>query len=144
MYNLDLVDAAFKDAFPARTEATSLEYVSVESKGEGKLAVVMRVIRWDVHTETGVQSIRDVIEQEVGFTMNSLDLTGIGRLREYVAALVKVIEKALLHPDTEVALPHDLMDFSALKLAKANTEAEFIAALSVASRLGKYLAMPPR
>jgi hypothetical protein len=139
MYNLDLVDAAFKDEFPVRTDATSLEYVSIESRGEGKLVVVMRVVRWDINAETGVQSVRDVIEQEISFTVKSLDLAGVGRLREYVAALVKVIEKALLHPDTEMAYPNDLMDFSALKLAKANTEAEFIAALSVPSRLGKYL-----
>jgi hypothetical protein len=143
MYNLDLVDAAFKETFPARTELSSLEYVSVESKSEGKLAVVMRVIRWDQHPETGVQSIRDVIEQEVGFSVKSLDLAGIGRLREYIAALVKVIEKALLNPESADAYPHDLMDFSALKLAKANTEAEFIAALSVPSRLGKYLPTSP-
>jgi hypothetical protein len=139
MHNLDLVHAAFKDAFPARTVARSVEYVSVESRAEGKLTVVMRVVHWDTHPETGVESIRDIVEQEVSFAVKSLDLAGVGRLREYVAALVKVLDQALHHPATETAYPHELMDFSALKLAKANTEAEFIAALSVPSRLGKYL-----
>jgi len=118
---------------------SSVEYVSVEAKEGGKLAVVMRVVRWDEHPETGVQSIRDVIEQVIQFSVKSLDLAGVARLREYVTALSKVIEKALLHPDAQMAYPHDLMNFSALKLAKAQTEADFIAALSVSSRLGKYL-----
>lgn len=140
MVNLDLVDAAFRDAFPAKTEATSLEYVSVAAPSEGKLTVVMRIVRWDINPETETMSIRDVIEQEITFGVKSLDLASVARIREYSAALVKVVEKALTHPDAQFACPDDLMDFSALKLAKAHTEADFIAALSVPSRLGKYLA----
>jgi hypothetical protein len=139
MYNLDLVDAAFRDAFPAKSDLSSVEYVSVEAKDNGKVAVVIRLVRWDVNEETQVQSIRDVIEQEISFSMKSFDLAGIGRLREYVTALSKVLEKALPQTENEFLYPQDLMDFSALKLAKAQTEADFTAALSVPSRLGKYL-----
>lgn len=89
-------------------------------------------------------AFKDVVEQEINFSVKSLDLTGVARIREYVSALAKVIEKALLHPETESACPHDLMDFSALKLARANTEADFVAALSMPSRLGKYLTLAPQ
>jgi hypothetical protein len=143
MINLDLVDAAFKDAFPAQTETVSVEYVRIEAKEGNKLAVVMRVVRWDINRETSVMSLRDVVEQEIAFAVKSLDLASVARIREYAAALAKVIEKALLHPDTDTLYPDDLIDFSALKLAKAQTEADFIAALSVPSRLGKYLTPAP-
>ena len=137
MYNLDLVDAAFKDAFPARTDALTVDYVNVASRGDGTLVVTARIIRWD--TSEAAPSIRDVIEQELPFTMLRFDLAGITRLRTYLAALVKVIERALLHPAADTMMPGDVLDFSALKLVKANTETEFITALSMPSRLGRYL-----
>ncbi|MEO8700259.1 MAG: hypothetical protein ABI867_09455 [Kofleriaceae bacterium] len=138
MFNLDLVDAAFRDAFPAATETNSVEYVSATGE-DTAITVTMRIVRWDVDEAAGTTSIRDVVEQEITFPVKNLDLAAVGRLREYIAALSKVIERALAHPDVATVDLDELVDFSALKLQKSQTEADFVAALSVPSRLGKYL-----
>ena len=74
----------FKNVFPIKdfSESASLEYVSY-SLGEPKydvdecrqkeltyavpLKVLLRLVVWDVNSETGARSIRDVKEQEVYF-----------------------------------------------------------------------------
>src|SRR5512134_3789851 len=78
------LQAVFKSVFPIRdfSESSSLEFVSYhldkpkydvdECRQRGMtfaapIKVVIRLVVWDVNEETGVQSIRDVKEQEVYF-----------------------------------------------------------------------------
>jgi hypothetical protein len=138
--NLDLLHKVLVESFPARAPMASLEYVEVTEKRAGVYGVVIRLVVWDVNKETGVQSIRDVKEQEVSLKVPQLDLATIARIGEFVRALVRVASQAIQHTDVECYMPADFIDFSPLKLAKSNTETEFVAALSMPSRLGKYLA----
>src|SRR6476659_4411077 len=78
------LQSVFKSVFPIRdfSETSSLEFVSYnfekpkydvdECRQRGMtyaapIKVVIRLVVWDVNEETGVQSIRDVKEQEVYF-----------------------------------------------------------------------------
>src|SRR5687767_1999811 len=78
------LQAVFKSVFPIKdfSETSSLEFVSYnlekpkydvdECRARGMtfaapIKVVIRLVVWDVNEETGVQSIRDVKEQEVYF-----------------------------------------------------------------------------
>ena len=144
MINLDLLDNVFRDAFPARAASlrASLEYYKVEPRGDGTLDVVVRLVVWDVNAETGYQSIRDVKEQAIRLPVMGLDIATLARLGELTRALVVVASKALETPDLERMMPSDFVDFSPLKLVKATTEADFVAALSAPSRLGRYLTNP--
>src|SRR5207342_2465115 len=78
------IQGVFKSVFPIKdfSETSSLEFVSYnlekpkydvdECRARGMtfaapIKVVIRLVVWDVNEETGVQSIRDVKEQEVYF-----------------------------------------------------------------------------
>ena len=148
MSNLDLLHKAFVDHFPARSEddpardhRASLEFVEVNER-DGGYGVVVRLILWDVNPTTSVESIRDIKEQDVFLKLAGLDLASIGRMHELNAALVRVLAKALAHAEVETLMPHDLLDFTPLKLAKAKTTDDFVAALQAPSRLGRYLPNP--
>jgi hypothetical protein len=140
--NLDLLNKAFDEAFPASTPAATVQFVEANDRGGGKYGIVMRLLCWDVDPETGVQSIRDVKEQELELEVRGLDLATLGRIRELACALVNVLERVLDHPEIEDCTPQDLVDLSPLKL-KASTEAEFVAALLTPTRLGRYLPARP-
>lgn len=134
------IDALFRASFPARAsnELSTLEYVLTEARGDN-FAVVMRLIGWDVSPEDPSGKtlwIRDVKEQEIHFDPGDSNLE---RLQQYVTALVYVLGQALAHPEVGTLMPHDLFITDVLKLAKPRTDADFVKALSVGSRLGKYL-----
>jgi hypothetical protein len=138
MSHIDLVHEALTLAFPAKSEHASLEFVDAEARENGGVGVTLRLIVWDVNAETGVQSIRDVKEQQCYMPGDTSD----ARLHAFAQALAHVLSRALAHPEIDYLMPHDLFICSPLKLKKAHTEADFIAALSVRSRLGRYLAAP--
>jgi hypothetical protein len=138
--NLDLLERAFQSHFPAKAENDRAEvcYVEATARDGGGYGVVFRLIIWDVQGET--MSIRDVKEQEIYLDLPGLDLATLGRMHELNAALVRVLAKALTHAEVDTLMPHDLVNFSVLKLAKVQTENDFVKALSAPSRLGRYLA----
>lgn len=122
-------------AFPAQGGLASLEYVeTVPAEGDG-ISVVVRLVVWDIGP-AGTKSIRDVKEQQVWFDL--ADSTK-ERLTIYVRALVAVLSRALAVANVDLLMPHNLLVSSPLKL-KAQTEEQFVKALSMRSRLGKYLA----
>lgn len=139
MIHLDLVDNALRETFPASSDLISLEYVRVDARDEATLVVTMRIIRWERGPGDEHRMIQDVLEQELEVRVGRLDLAMVARLRDYAAALVAVAARALLHPSAGTLLPADLADWSALSLKRATTQDDFVAALSVPSRLGKYL-----
>jgi len=122
-----------KDSDTALLSA-SLEHVEVVDRPNGELAVVVRLIVWQIDREADTRSIRDIKEQEVyaGPPVRT------SRFAAFTGALVRVLEEALTSADVERLMPHDLMNFTPLKL-KATTEDEFAKALRMKSRLGKYL-----
>lgn len=132
----------FREAFPAAADRASLEFVEVVDQPDA-FGIVIRLIVWDVDEAAGVQSIRDVKEQQVHLRLPAYDDASLARLGTFVRALVQVASRALAYPEIDVCMPHDLMQFGALKLAKAHTEADFVRALSVKSRLGRYLPATP-
>ena len=132
------LDEALRGAFPASAELASLEYVSVEDIDPDTFGIVMRLIIWEASGPDKV-SIRDVKEQRIALRLDEFDRAAFGRVVEMFHALVDVASRALAHPDMEMLMPHDICDFSALKLSRAHTKDDFIRALCKPSRLGKYL-----
>lgn len=132
------LDELFRARFPVRaaSERASLEFVEVAPMGES-YGVTLRLVVWDVDGET--MSIRDVKEQQVWFDPRD---SSVVRLTQYLKAYDYVASRALAHPEIEMLMPHDLFDGRVLKLAKAQTDVDFVKALSVKSRLGKYLTGP--
>lgn len=128
----------FAESFPARSanERASLDYVETLERDNGGFAVVVRLVIWDIDEAAGTMSIRDVKEQEIWFDPHGSSLE---RLGQYMKALVHVLSLALAHSDVDCLMPHDLLDASPLKLAKAQTDVQFVRALEQKSRLGKYL-----
>jgi hypothetical protein len=49
------------------------------------------------------------------------------------------MQDVLASPEVDTLMPHDLLDWSALELQKAETVEDFDKALRMKSRLGKYL-----
>jgi hypothetical protein len=138
MTEREQIHTAFSELFPVKSESgcASLEYVTLTDEPRG-FAVVLRLVVWDVNEETGVQSIRDIKEQQI--------YLGSPKLQYFVPfmnALAKVVSRVLSSPMIETMMPHDLVNFGVLKLANATTEADFVKALSVKSRLGKLLPQP--
>lgn len=95
--------------------------------------VVVRLITWD---EDGV---RDIKEQEVfGPAPLFVDLE---RLRAFALGHAEALRQALKAVGTkdEYLMPHDLLHFRVLELARPRTPEEFTAALMTKKRLGKLL-----
>lgn len=129
------VHEVFSATFPAKaaTERATLEYVETVAMPDG-FGIVVRLIIWDEHA--GTLSIRDIKEQQVWLDPNDASRE---RLTEYARAFVKIASLALTHHEVETLMPHDLLISNVLGLSKPQTEDEFARALSVKSRLGKYL-----
>lgn len=131
------IHGVLSEAFPAKAERASLEYVETVTRPAGGFAVVVRLIIWDSTDGGETLSIRDVKEQEVWFDPYD---SSVERLSAYATAFVHVASCALANVETvEVLMPHDLFVSNALKLSRAVTYLDFVKALSVKSRLGKYL-----
>lgn len=137
---IDLLHKAFADHFPIQTELLELAYVEVEQR-DGGYAVVVRLIAWEPGRDPDTLQIRDVTEQSVWVTDKVLDLPTLVRLRELLAAMTKVLPRALEHPQAPLAMPHDLLDFTPLA-KKIATEAEFVKALERSRHLAPYLSKP--
>ena len=131
------IDALFRASFPASAanELATFEYVSTEARGDN-FAIVMRLIGWQADAETYTRSIIDVKEQAIYFDPGD---SNVERLKQYVNALIEVLSRALEHPEVSTLMPHDLFVTNVLKLNKAHTHEQFVKALSVKSRLGRYL-----
>ena len=137
---LGLLHQILSDAFPAKSETVSLEYIEVEPlERANSWGGTFRLIVWEIDESTGVQSIRDVKEQQVYLGLTDLEVATLARFNEVVRALVRVLNRALAYPHVETLMPHDLIDFRPIKLVTARTEDDFVAAYEVKSRLGRYL-----
>ena len=126
----------FSSEFPlkGRNELASLEYVEIADRPDGNFAVVIRLICWDENN--GVQSIRDVKEQQIYLPVDDCSFE---RLVLYLRGMDMALQDVLASKEVETLMPHDLLDWSALKLAKAETAEDFDKALRMKSRLGKFL-----
>lgn len=121
----------------ASNDLASLEFVEItEREQRGDFGVVVRLIIWEPAGEDKL-SIRDVKEQDVFLDM-PIECT-LARLDIYLRALQAVLADVLASKQVEYLMPHDVVDFSALKLVRAQTADDFAKALRVKSRLGKYL-----
>lgn len=124
-------------AFPAQAERASLEYVETVTRPTGGFAIVVRLVLWDLSADGNTRSIRDLKEQEVWFDPHGSSLE---RLSTYATAFVHVASCALGNVErVEWLMPHDLFISNVLKLSRAVSYLDFVKALSVKSRLGKYL-----
>ena len=131
------IHGILSEAFPAKAERASLEYVETVARPTGGFAVVVRLIVWDSSDGGETLSIRDVKEQEVWFDPND---SSVERLAAYATAFIHVASCALANIETvEVLMPHDLFISNVLELSRAETYLDFVKALSVKSRLGRYL-----
>ncbi|HEY5926392.1 MAG TPA: hypothetical protein VIV11_32120 [Kofleriaceae bacterium] len=134
----DFLDQTLRAEFPATANLASLEYVSVEQLDAERFGIVVRLIIWE-DDGNGKQSIRDVKEQEIRLQLDAIDQASPDRVGEMVRALVDVASRALASAEIDYLMPHDIMDFSPLKLSRAQTKVDFMRALAKPSRLGKYL-----
>ncbi len=131
------IHGVLSEAFPAKAERASLEYVETVTRPTGGFGVVVRLIVWDSSDDGATLSIRDVKEQEVWFDPHG---SSVERLAAYATAFIHVASCALANVETvELLMPHDLFISNVLKLARAEAYLDFVKALSVKSRLGKYL-----
>ena len=148
MTSPEIVDIAerIRDCFPLGAEPFTLEIVEGATgrwiRGTEPAAVAtIRSIAWDVDLSTGNMSIRDIKEQEVnmGWPVYFEDMQ---RVAAYFSALSAILtELGKHHPDEiDSLMPADLMHPEVLTLRRANTVADFDAALRVKSRLGLLLA----
>jgi hypothetical protein len=134
----DQVYAVLAASFPVTSSATSIEFADVVEQPTGKLGVVVRLVAWDVDAATDVRSIRDVIEQEISLRPP----TDLFRFAAFASALVRIVARALEHPGSARHMPIDFIKFDALDRLTYSTEDDFARALSVKSRLGRYLPAP--
>lgn len=131
------LEEIFAAEFPlkAKNDLAELAFVELSDRGNGLYGVVVRLICWaDDH---GTLSICDVKEQDIFLDLPE-DCT-FERLVMYMRGMDMAMHDALASPEIETLMPHDLLDWSALKLQKAETVEDFDKALRMKSRLGKYL-----
>ncbi len=127
----------FSTEFPlkAKNELASLEFVELSDRGDGEYGMVVRLVVWD--EIDGRRSIRDIKEQDC-FIKLPEDCT-FERLVTYLRGMDMAMQDVLAGPQVETSMPHDLLDWSALALRKAETAEDFDKALRLKSRLGKFL-----
>jgi hypothetical protein len=127
----------FSSEFPlkAKNELASLEFVELDDRGDDAFGIVVRLIVWDHNND--MLSIRDVKEQSCYLDLPD-DCT-FERLVTYLRGMDMAMQDVLASPQVETLMPHDLLDWSALDLARAETVEDFDKALRMKSRLGKFL-----
>ena len=131
------LEEIFAAEFPlkAKNDLAELVFVELSDRGTGLYGVVVRLICWaDDH---GTRSIRDVKEQDIYLDLPE-DCT-FERLVMYLRGMDMAMQDVLASPEVDTLMPHDLLDWSALELRKAETVEDFDKALRMKSRLGKYL-----
>lgn len=137
--SIDEVNNALQQWFPMGTRDETVTFEFVELAWEDHPRLVMRLLGWDV-TETGQRSIRDIKEQEIDG--RAIAGTSLDRLVNYLEALKLVmLDRKPTEPET--LMPDDVITFSGLSLATANSVEDFVKALRAKSRLGKHLAAQP-
>ncbi len=110
---------------------------------QGGLSAVIRLIVWDDDGES--RSVRDVREQHVVLVPAALR-DEPERVRTFVGAWAALMPEVLerLGDEAQLMMPHELVDFSALKLARAETADDFRRALLAKGRYGRFFAAPRR
>lgn len=136
---IDEVNNALQQWFPMGTRDETLTFEFVELAWEDRPRLVMRSVAWDT-TETGQQSIRDIKEQEIDG--GPIAGASLDRLVNYLEAM-KLVMLDLNVAEIETLMPHDVITFSGLALATANSVEDFVKALRAKSRLGKHLVAQP-
>jgi hypothetical protein len=140
MSNLrDELQAAFAAAFPPTNAMACIELANqVEDLGDGRFGFTMRLTVCDLDAQ-GRQSIRDVKEQQLTPNLSKL-VSNPQRTAAFARAHAAVLSQVFAsHGEIECLMPHDLVSFQPLLLAKSKTEDDFAKALATKSRLGKYL-----
>jgi hypothetical protein len=135
---IDELRELLRTNFPIQSQdqRMTLEFVDLAEHPDDGVRTVLRLIVWDVEADS--RMIRDVKEQEVEFASRG-KLPERARLEAYLRALAHVATRVLATSQAEWLMPHELFDTSPLKLVKASSEQDFVAALEKKSRLGKYL-----
>jgi hypothetical protein len=129
-----------REAFPVTSERTALELVETQERPDGGLALVVRLVVWEVDGEA--RSIRDVKEQEV-YCLRA-DQRGDPRLAACVQGWRQALEFVLRQEDPHgddrlmSVMPHDLVGIGELlALKRPRTADEFCdACLTGRKRLG--------
>jgi hypothetical protein len=131
------LDEILRDEFPikAKSELASLEFVELSNRDDGKYSMIARLVIWD--EIDGQRSIRDIKEQDCFIKLP--DDCSFERLVTYLRGMEMALLDALDSPEVRTLMPHDLLDWSALALRKAETVEDFDKALRMKSRLGKFL-----
>ncbi|KIG13110.1 DNA-directed RNA polymerase beta subunit [Enhygromyxa salina] len=141
----EVVDIAARIApyFPLGGRPFSLEVVPGAtgqwvSTTEPAAVAAIRLVVWDID-DAGVESIRDVKEQEVHMGW-PVSYDNEARVAAFFAACAKLIDLiGQTATEFDSLMPADLIHIDALGLARANTAEEFEAALRAKGRLGRLL-----
>lgn len=126
--------------FPIGSDLVSLELVEeAVAPAESDEPVAMAVVRLIVWEERdGLRSIRDIKEQQLYLGWPVL-YDDAERVANYFAAFAEVFAEIARPEIVERLMPHDLLITDALKLKRARSRDDFVAALRARSRLGRYL-----
>jgi hypothetical protein len=144
----EIVDIAERIAehFPLGGPPFSLEVVPGATgrwihRNEPAAVATIRIISWDIDDATGVQSIRDIKEQEVymGWPVHYQDTERVAAFFTALGTIIRELGSRNVDPAIEGLMPADLLRADVLTLRRARTVADFDAALRAKSRLGLYL-----
>lgn len=132
-----------REYLPVGSRVCSLEFVETSEQNDDIIAV-FRLVYWEHDEATGAQSIIDMREQEVLFVPENCR-DSRERVAAFCRAWAAVVGEAMTamggYENIRHLMPYDLMHPAVLKLARAETEADFQKALRVKSRFGGVLAM---
>lgn len=142
----DDLAAWLAERFPLQGGAVHLELAaddegrSVYENEKGSLVVVLRLLVWDLDAAGERQSIRDIKEQHV-YLVGPDTRDEPERVRVFVEAWASIMPEVLaaLGDASDYVMPHELVNFSPLGLARAETFDDFRRALLVKSRYGHLL-----
>lgn len=111
----------------------------VYENARGSLVAVVRLISWDLDEAGERRSIRDIREQHV-FLIDPAQRDEPGRVRVFVEAWASIMPGVLaaLGDSVAMVMPHELVNFGPLTLARAETFDDFRRALLAKSRYGRF------
>jgi hypothetical protein len=139
MLSAERLTELLAEIFPARTPDGAVELYAAEAEEDerGDLRVSLMLAQFELSGESRL--VRDIRQQLVLFVPQAVRDEEEGRVAAFARALVRVLGQALQHPLARTGLPCDLVPAKALMLARAETEEDFVRALSARSRLGRFL-----
>ncbi|MEM1348141.1 MAG: hypothetical protein AAGI01_06280 [Myxococcota bacterium] len=134
--------ALFDEVLPIHAPRAELTWAgrgddAIEVRGEDVL-VTMRLVFRELDEDSGMLSIRDIVEQPVCFARTE-HLEDFERFSAFVRGWADVVRRALEHPEVDTWMPTDFVYLDALELKRPKDAEDYRRALSVASRLGKVL-----